>query len=281
MHDFEYSIDALNAKNAFLKTDAIIYVEGDDDVLFWHEIFSKIPGFNFSIEPRGGSNELDKYIMLINSGELNAIAARDSDYLKYTNKLIKSSRVVYTLGYSIENTLYTASAILLLTKSWCKTPDLPEKICDEWIDNFSSSFFTLLAQDIANAKTSAGLNVLYDNCGKFMKGKSSSAPCSATINEKINEIDKQISTESIQDYKNKIDRSAEQICLTIRGHFLSSAVARFISEQAKYLGKKISLSGDGLYTSAMMYFSGNFREKHPHYRYYIDAATAAANDFKN
>ncbi len=117
MPEFEYSIDALNARGAFFGVSALIYVEGDDDEVFWDKIFSQIPNFSYSIESLGGSEEIDKYIKKVESDGLNAIIARDSDYLKYCDKISKHKNIVYTIGYSIENTFYNTRSIYELTKA--------------------------------------------------------------------------------------------------------------------------------------------------------------------
>jgi len=275
MSDFEYSLDALNAKSAFLRVDSIVYVEGEDDVPFWHEVFSNVTGFRFQVEPRGGSNELDKYICLIESGELNAVAARDADYLPFCGTISKSPKVVYTIGYSIENTLYTTSSIHALAKQWCKAPTLPMNVCTGWLHDFASKIAPLVAQDIANAKSSTGLNVLHDNCSQFMRSKTSCNPCTEAIQNKFNEIRDKLPKDTLNEATEALGENPEKVILTIRGHFLSSAVARFISKQAQTLERKISLSGDGLYTSAMTYLAGSFNENHPHYNHYMKNVNAA------
>ena len=80
MRDLEYSPDALNAKSAFYRAKTMIYVEGDDDLMFWEEVFSQVPDFAFEIESVGGSPELDKHIKNIEAGSLDAIAARDERF---------------------------------------------------------------------------------------------------------------------------------------------------------------------------------------------------------
>ncbi len=277
MSDFEYSTDALNARNSFLGVDAIIYVEGDDDVPFWHEVFSRIYGFSFAIEPRGGSNELDKYICLIENGDLNAIAARDADYLSFIGKASNSRKIVYTIGYSIENTLYIPSSVHALAKQWCKAPTLPASVCADWLQDFSMKIAPLVVQDITNAKAATGLQVLHDNCSQFMRSKTSCSPCPQKVQTKFNEIQSKLPPDILNEVIAAIGENPEKTIQTIRGHFLASAVARFISKQAHALDKKISLSGDGLYTTAMTYLSGHFREGHPHYNHYIHSANAARN----
>jgi hypothetical protein len=275
MSDFEYSTDALNAKNAFFRVDTIIYVEGDDDIPFWHEIFSNLQEFKFKIEPRGGSTDLDKYINLIENGDLNAIAARDSDYLDFTQNTSKSKKVVYTIGYSIENTLYTPSAVHALTKQWCKTPTLPYTSCSDWVKKFSSEIAPLVVQDIANFKAKAGLQVMHDNCSQFMSSRTSYSLCPQKIGKKVDELQEKLPKDVIHETTISIGDDPDKVIRSIRGHFWASVVARFISKQAQTLNKKISLSGDGLYTSAMTYFSGHFKDGHPHFKYYLRNAKAA------
>jgi hypothetical protein len=277
MSDFEYSVDALNAKNAFLGVDTIVYVEGEDDVPFWHEIFSKVSGISFQIEPRGGAKELDKYILLIEKGDVNAIAARDSDYLILTGRVSNSKKVIYTFGYSIENTLYISSSVHTLAKQWCKEPTLPSSICVDWLRDFSLKIAPLLAPDIANIKAGAGLTVLHDNCSQFMSSKTSCAPCPNIVQAKVNEIQPQLPSSVLNEIAVSVGESPEpeKVIAMIRGHFLASAVARFILKQARNLDRKISLSGDGLYTTAMTYFSEHFKEGHPHFNHYMNSANAA------
>lgn len=102
MSDLFYSDDALNVRNVFLRVKTIVYVEGDDDVPFWEEVFSRIPEASFEIETAGGSNQLDLYIDKIVSGHLQAVAARDSDFLRHLGNTKDDPRILYTFGYSIE-----------------------------------------------------------------------------------------------------------------------------------------------------------------------------------
>jgi hypothetical protein len=280
MSEFEYSTDALNVKSFFYKSNSIIYVEGDDDVMFWNEIFSKFNDFNYQIEPLGGSEELDKYITKISSGELTAIAARDLDYTNHTKSQVNHDRVVYTYGYSLENSLYTNESIHALTKIWCKDPSFDCKVCENWLAQFSQSFRRLLALDIANATSKMGLNVLYDNCTQFMHGKTSSLPCSERIGKKIEEVEKTLPTQDVEYALDILGTNDEKIVFSIRGHFLASAVSKFISNKAQSLGKKVSLSNDALYSTAITYFATKLNKGTPHFDHYFNSAQTAVNACK-
>lgn len=276
MSDFEYSTDALNTKSLFYRSQIIIYVEGDDDVMFWSTIFSTVPDFKFHIEPLGGSNELDVYIEKIQSGELDAIAARDSDYLTHTKGKANHERILYTYGYSIENTLYTAESIHALAKLWCKDISLERAVCDEWLESFGNGIRCLLTLDIANAAAGSGLQVLRDNCSQFMLSKTSPHLCPERINRKAEEIRKILPTEVLANVVEMIDISASDIAIAIRGHFLASAVSRFISKRAQVLGRKVAVSNDALYVTAIAQFDKNINATNAHHRHYVNTALRAA-----
>lgn len=276
MSDFEYSTDALNAKSIFYRARIIIYVEGDDDVLFWSAIFSTVPNFEFHIEPLGGSNELDTYIEKIQSGELHAIAARDSDYLTHTKGKANHDRILYTYGYSIENTLYTAESIHALAKLWCKDISLERSVCNEWLESFGDGIRSLLTLDIANAKTGLGLHVLRDNCSQFMQSKTSQHLCHERIALKIGEIRKLLPAEVLANVNELIDGTAPDIVVAIRGHFLASAVSRFITKRAQVLGRKVAVSNDALYVTAIAQFEKSINAANAHHVHYVKSALLAA-----
>lgn len=277
--DFEYSIEALNTRSKFLGVSVLIYVEGDDDEVFWDNIFSKVPNFNYLIESLGGSEEINKCIKKVECDGLNAIIARDSDYLKHNKKVSEKDNIIYTFGYSIENTLYNKKSIYEITRNCCKSLAVKVDEFDGLFDLFSEKFELLLAMDIVNSSLGLGLEVLYDNCESFMSGRVSSTPCDKKISEKINCIKDKIDKIYIDGVLKEI-KQENSVVLSIRGHFFASWVSKLINNYAARRGKKISLSGDGLYAAAMTYFSGNFNESHPHYEYYMNAALRAKNSLE-
>ena len=58
----EYSTEALNVLRYFHDSEIIIFVEGDDDILFWDVISNKAGLLGVKIESAGGKNELLKKI---------------------------------------------------------------------------------------------------------------------------------------------------------------------------------------------------------------------------
>jgi Protein of unknown function (DUF4435) len=280
MADLDYSVDALNAKNAFYRANAIVYVEGEDDVLFWEELFSKVPDFSAVIESVGGSSNLQKHIVQIEAGTLDAIAARDADFLRFQGSTANSTRVIYTPGYSIENSLYTAEVIHQIARTWCKSPEVTNEYCTNWLSELGDAFIPLIELDIANALSNAGVAVLADSCTRFMTGQTSAIACSDRIAAYATDITLKIPKPSIAKAKKALAKSSVPPTEILRGHLLATAVLKFILQTAKSLGKKINISMDSLYAAAMPNFVKLFGSSHPHRNYYTTAIDNAVASFR-
>ncbi|HEY5580248.1 MAG TPA: DUF4435 domain-containing protein [Rhodoferax sp.] len=275
MESIEYSIDALNVKSAFYGARAMVYVEGDDDVLFWQKILAKTTGINFEIESVGGCGEIDKYITKIESGQLNSLVARDSDLIPLTINKSFNPKVLYTQGYSIENTMYSAETLHQLATVWCKSNKVTVIDCQAWLDELAKAFAPLLHLDIANAMSNEDTKTIGDNCTRFMKSQSSEVPCSTKVASYASEIQKLFSSQSISNAKIAIGTDTNRIILFLRGHFLVSAVIKFLVNKAKAFGKKVTISADSLYAAALLHFGGSFGPTHPHYLHYSKSSDAA------
>lgn len=280
MADLEYSTDALNAKSAFYRAKAIVYVEGDDDVIFWEELFSKVSEFSAVVEAVGGSGELDKYITQIEDGKLDAIAARDADFLRYQGLVASTARVIYTFGYSMENSVYTHDVIHHLVRSWCKSTALTHAQCAKWLSELGTAFAPLIALDIANATSNAGAAVLTDNCTRFMTGQASSTPCPIRINAHAADVEPHIPKKAVVNAKKVILSSASGSIDNLRGHLLATAVLKHLLQTAKSMGKKINISMDALYAAAISNFARVFGPAHPHHGYYSTSTAGAAATFQ-
>lgn len=268
MSDIDYSVDALNTLSKFYRVNTLVYVEGDDDIFFWKLVFETFSQIEIEIQSVDGSEELDKYIdILVNEGG-DFVAARDADYTQILNLQANHPRVIYTCGHSIENTIYTVSAIARLVSIWCKTQKADLVECKRWWDDFVISFSKLLTYDVASHLQQEGIAVLGDNCTKFMQNEKSPNPdknkisaAEARLLKKINIDNIDIAEKAILDCK--INPSS-----LIRGHFLSSGVIKYISDRLKKARKGNGLSYDALYSSALAGFKSEFNEKHPHFQHY-------------
>lgn len=279
MSSLEYSIEALNVKNAFYKVKTMVYVEGEDDVMFWDVMFSKIPGFKYKIEAVGGCPELDKHISNIEAGVLNAIAARDSDFIRFTGRISSNPRAIYTFGYAIENSLYTSEILHQITRSWCKSSAVTEADCVQWLNDIAAAFMPLVALDIANAISRSGVSVLKDNCARFMASQTSATPSIEKIAAHAIDIAAKLPKKSITAAHAALAFSPSASLDYFRGHMLATAVSKFLIQVAKRLKKKITVSSDALYAIAISHFARLFSSTHPHYVYYTTATATAATTF--
>lgn len=276
MAELEYSIEALNAKGAFHRVRAIVYVEGDDDHLFWEKVLSAGGLEGVRIESVGGSTTLDKYISDIEVGKLFALVARDADFLPLFGNLSTSPMVLYTFGYSIENTLYTPATLQPLAKTWSKSTAVTLRECEEWLNQVATAFARLLHLDIANGIAKGGVPTLGDNCTRFMTGSHSATPCAAKISAFIAATEAKLTKRSVSEAERLLGPSSDRALAFLRGHFLASAVMKFLVCKAKACHRKVAISSDALYATAMMHFSGAFGPSHPHFGHYAKSVATAA-----
>lgn len=275
MAELDYSIDALNARGAFFGAKTVIYVEGDDDVLFWQEVFSRVADAKFEIEALGGSALLDEYIQQIASGQLNAIAARDADFLPSLGRCLIDPKVIYTFGYSIENSLYVAETLTHVTRAWCKTTRITQADCAQWLAQLASDFAPLVQVDLANALCDAGVPTMGDNCTRYMSSNASASPCSTKIAAQVAKAATMIPESALQAAAARIGDGNDATLVHLRGHFLASAVVKFVVSKAKALGRKVTVSSDSLYAVALAHFGRALGQRHPHKDHYVGSASAA------
>lgn len=275
MANLTYSDDALNVRNSFFGVKSIIYVEGDDDVLFWGHIFSKVTNEKFEIEPVGGALALDEYIERISDGRLQGIAARDADFLPLLNRSCQHPRVVYTFGYSIENSLYTATTLAQLVQSWCKSLKVTINECQEWLDDLGSKMTPLVHLDFANAISGGGISVMHGNCSCYMTNRHSATACSKKIHEAVQTKRTEIPSEAEREAAKKIGANPHETLRHLRGHFLASAVHKYIVQRATSLGKKTTISAESLYAAAIGQLSSALTTNHPHSQHYLVSAESA------
>lgn len=275
MAEWDYSIDALNVKSAFYEAKVIIYVEGDDDILFWQEVFSRVADAEFEVEVADGSGQLDKHIEEIGTGMLKAIAARDADFLSVLGLTSVNPKVLYTSGYSIENSLYTIDAVAHLARAWGKSMRITVADCERWIFDLAACIAPLVHLDVANALSNAGEPTLGDNCTRFMKGQSSATLCPMKISEQVSLTAATVPKKAVAAARAAVGEDPITILNYLRGHFLASAVLKFISASAKAHGRKINISADSLYAAAMAHFGRSLGHGHPHQDHYLQSAKAA------
>ncbi len=289
MSDFGYSNEALNSINKFYQVNKIVYVEGDDDELFWEEVLNFYGVKSTKTLSLGSSSEVDKYIdNLINNEELDFFVARDLDYLLFNNKYIKHNKVLYTYGYSIENTLIEKQGVINAISSYgrIKRSDMNFNDFENWASNILEILEELVIFDIINDITCKenvkhnGIQILGDNCTRFMVNNISKDFCINKINNFIQvkelvdiygprkeEVNKRISN---------INKSLFQI---IRGHFLFSATLKYVSSMiSQYNSGKNKISNDALFSVLILNLRDILSSNPVEYKHYKIEALKLGNN---
>ncbi|VVE15654.1 hypothetical protein PCA20602_02870 [Pandoraea capi] len=278
MHELEYSRDAFNALSAFYRCDKILYVEGDDDELFWAAIFEACTGVKVVAESLGGSEELDKRISRIIEDDLDVLAARDADYGLISGRNIQDPRILYTYGYSIENTLYNSLAVAQIARLWTKGKNKSiGKIANEWLDRFYSILNDMIVYDFANDLHDCGVSVVGDSISKFSDKANPHELNVTQVQKHLKFCAQTISIAMLSAAENKLAANVRQRSDWLRGHFLTSAILQFVSAQIKQAGLAGKISYNALYVSALQQFEATFKKGHPHFEYYETAARSAVS----
>ena len=271
MADFDYSNEALNVIGAFYSADRMLYVEGDDDVVFWEYMMEKFGRREFKVQTTDGVKELNKYIKKIADNEINSSAARDSDFTELTDTNNNAPRVARTYGHSIENTLISAAVLCKIIRSHGRVPGrlVDEEHCENWLEGFYRDFEHLVVYDAANEISGLGVSVLGLNCTRYMKGKTSCIPDEAKISDKLMELNENNELiEAANAVKKTIVRNAKGCCYFIRGHFLSSAALKYVNHTIKRAGSTKNASTDAFFSSAIIAFETVFNDDHPELNHY-------------
>ncbi len=290
MSDFGYSNEALNSISKFHQVNNILYVEGDDDELFWEEVLNFYDVKSTKTISLGSSTEVDKYINnLINNEGLEFFVARDLDYLLFNNKHIKHNKVLYTYGYSIENTLINKKGVINAISSYgrIKKSDINSTDSfDNWVYKILTALEELIIFDIINDITCKenvqhnGIQILGDNCIRFMVDKISNDFCINKINNFIQEKKLVGIYGHRKDEVNKsiIDMN-KNFFQIIRGHFLFSATLKYISSViSKYNSSKNKISNDALFSILIVNLSDILKSNPIEYEHYKNESLKLKNN---
>jgi hypothetical protein len=270
MAKLEYSIDAKNVLAKFYRVDKVLYVEGDDDVPFWEFMFEKFEAPEVEVRQVGGKNEIQKYIDQIISGQLDAIAAVDSDFSPFIGTEHNHDLVIKTAGHSVENTLIGAKVLMKVARRTgrlqAKNATLEE--CQSWLEDFYLQCSALLINDLWDQCEGPKIGVIGDNSDRFFKSKQSDRICPYKIQEYLTSRGLEVDAELPADIASTITEAAINLQDFIRGHFLVSAAQRFVFLLVKRKRAQISLSSAAFFGAINLAFESSFDAEHPHYAHY-------------
>lgn len=270
MAQLEYSIDAINVLSRFYRCDVLVYVEGDDDVPFWQAVFSELHNGAVAVECVGGSPEVDKYVTRIIEDDARLVVARDADYLRVEGKLVEHERVVYSYGYSIENSLYVTKIIEKVSHI-CHRKIAPENgSVKEWLDHLCHSLHSIVVYDLASDIHGVGIACIGSNCERFMQSRRSPLVDSSKVAELVKDLGSKISQKRFMEAEEAINNTGGYNVMLLRGHVLASAVLRFVARHAAR-----NVAHETLYVTAISAFEREISRSHPHRRYYEEAVGRA------
>lgn len=237
-NDLQYSPGALSVLSEFHEKK-IIYVEGPDDGDFWNMILQTLKlDSKYTIKPAGGITELVRYINDIVQNSLSIYVFCDSDYTEFLETQYKHANIIYTYGYSIENTLYSPCNIAEIVCFFSNSDTDCSSDFQEWLENFSKSFKDLLILDICSQKYKKRIRVMGDNCCRFLLNNYSCMQNSAVIEKVSKEKAAHFTSEQIKEVKSLVESSSKEMHYLLRGHFLTNATMNYIREQTKKTGSK-------------------------------------------
>lgn len=272
---FLHSTEALNVISKFYMSDLMVYVEGDDDVLFWNYYFRKYgENLKFKVEKTGSCNDLKPYTQKILEEDARIIVALDRDYNWFLPNIKTHTRILYTYGYSIENTLFCSSSINIMISNLYKYLINFELDIKLWQAEFGDSFFELLKYDIANYVYEKGMSVLGDTCCRFLDENQNWRVDTQKVNNYIDEIKDNFSIDEIANIEKLLNISTFSKWFIIKGHFLEHGVINFVSG---YVSEKINKKRKKINTDLLYSFvidrcnrCGNSCDQNDYYKTIID-----------
>lgn len=255
-----HSAPAISITHEFYNTQVMVYVEGDDDIPFWDELFKKkVPEGFYTIEQVGGKNNLRNRINAIKKGDItNVIVACDSDYNRIlydnTSTLYNNPLIIMTHGHSIENTMFCPRTVAKYIKNVLKTTTDYYPSTKTWYEQFCSLSIKLLPYDILNQEEfenndDSSKKKVYNE--RFYRLQDDSDPTMLSENKievLISRIKSNYKESDVIDIENRIALDSREPRYIIQGHFLEIAVMNYIRETIKK-AKKVALSNEAIFTS--------------------------------
>ncbi len=230
-----YSSQGLNVLSEFHEVDIVIWVEGQDDITHWSAFFESFDSdTSFQFKPAGGT-EIEKYKSQIIDDDAQIIVATDKDYSQLDNSIDLHPRIVYTFGYSIENTMYCESAINKTIQKLSRNRKSYLTEIRSWFNTQSTELRDALIYDITNERLGLSVKVLGDNSCNFLTGNGSIScnMSSDKIEDLITRISSSFSDVDIQETREMLENSGLPDQWIIRGHFLTRMVLNLVKKIAK------------------------------------------------
>lgn len=269
MPNLSYSDDALNVLSDFYGVSHMLFVEGDDDVVFWEMILDIFDVRGFKVKAVDGKEEVEKYIAKIEGGLLDSWIAKDSDYSMIAGNSA-SDKVLVTYGHSIENSILNIKSVFKAIRSLGRVSisQVKEKDIKEWLDEFLDSFDKLIVADVVNDINGLGVRILGNNCTRFMTSEKSHNPCIRKIEGQLSGPVRATVEPHMDEVRTAIRKSGREIHDVVRGHFLFSAYLKYVNYRIKSAGSFKKASNDAFFSTCVVVFDQSVDRKSNHFLHY-------------
>lgn len=240
---------AIEKEHMFYNVDCIIYVEGEDDIVFWDCILRRDAIPKYKVKQVGGKGNLIQYLNYIDNDTRTFTVACDRDYRDFVNPSF-SKKVLVTYGHSIENTMYCGHQICDMIFKFGRGVRHDLNFVCQWTESIEASIKELLKYDIANEKYDLGISVGVESSERFLSENPKYLLDQAKIESHIDSIKNSFNRLHIEEISAKIDSMEIKIYKCIRGHFLTALVRNYICthSQVERSCRKIDISNEALFS---------------------------------
>ena len=135
------------------------------------------------------------------------------------------------------------------------------------INDLTEKLSELVILDITNQQNHHGHIVMGINAERLMQSNANPLFCEVKISAYVEQLNELIPTAEREAASVLIQQKQLSIFDLIRGHFLFTAVLKFVSN---FIGRfrKVSISYESLYGALLLSFQAYFDHNHPHFEHY-------------
>lgn len=259
MTGLAYSTSALNTLPAFHGVRWVVFVEGQDDVVFWSAVFRCAGAEPAEFKP---TPFVERYAQAVVDDDAVVVVARDRDHRGACGELTVHPRLLWTEGHSIENHLCRADLVAAALASLARTGVDDVHEVEEWLAHVDEALADALVREVANCISDAGHRVLGTSCQPFMTSKRSASFCPDRLARCVEQADDALSADALDAAREKLDDDERRVYYAVRGHFLVSAVFRFLKHRAERTrGAAVKLSIEHVFTLLLALFEARWAEE--------------------
>jgi hypothetical protein len=247
-----YSAKALSTLKHFHKMKWVVFVEGRDDVSFWHVVFQWVGFKDYFLKPAGGRPEIDKYQKALIEDAADIAVARDKDLDDLLGAMIDHPRILFTWGYAIENTIFAppnlANALIGFLRT---TVDLKPDI-EHWLNEFEDACRPLVVLDLANRLSGSKLDLQLRNSARIMDDRKRHLVSPVKITSLVKKMEASISAGAKKSAEILLSNSSKPTWAHLRGGFICHAILCLVSKLTEtHLKRKVNIPYDALFGMAI------------------------------